>query len=157
MNLNELHRRLLEDAIAIGNSFPLVITGGYAIQAHGLVDRPSRDVDVATDSGVPMESIVVAMMEGLPERGWEIDVIGIDPLSARLMESLGWRHARDDDFSLENLTMKLDGASWYDDQAFAEYGLTEGDIAGLRRWAQDWSDDINRRIYGMRLEEDDLP
>jgi hypothetical protein len=73
------------------------------------------------------------------------------------LETLGWRHARDDDFSLENLKMKLDGASWYDDQAFAEYGLTEGDIAGLRRWAQDWSDDINQRIYGMRLEEDDLP
>jgi hypothetical protein len=85
VNLNELRRRLPQDALAIGNPFPLVITGGYAVQAHGLVDRPSRDVDVATDSDVPMGTIAAAMMEGLTERGWEMDVIGIDPLSARLM------------------------------------------------------------------------
>jgi hypothetical protein len=85
VNLNDLHRRLLLDALAIGKSFPLVITGGYAVKAHGLVDRPSRDVDVATDSNVPMEAIVEAIMNGLTERGWGIEVIGIDPLSARLM------------------------------------------------------------------------
>ena len=48
MNLNDLHRRLLQDVLEIGNAFPLVITGGYAVQAHGLVDRLSRDIDVAT-------------------------------------------------------------------------------------------------------------
>jgi hypothetical protein len=50
MNLNALHRRLLRDVLEIGNTFPLVITGGYAVQAHGLVDRLSRDIDVATNS-----------------------------------------------------------------------------------------------------------
>jgi Nucleotidyl transferase AbiEii toxin, Type IV TA system len=226
VNFKELHQRLLQDALAIGNSFPLVITGGYAVQAHGLVDRPSRDVDVATDSGVPMESIVAAMIEGLTERGWKIDVIGIDPFSARLMatdpangercefdilkevfgrppemtpygpvlglddvigtkvralagrglprdlidihaasalrsiyelESLGRRHARDDDFSLDGLKARLDGAGWYDDQAFEEYGLTGESIAQLRAWALAWSDDINRRIYQASLDEDELP
>jgi hypothetical protein len=39
MNLNALHRRLLQDVLEIGNAFPFVITGGYAVQAHGLVDR----------------------------------------------------------------------------------------------------------------------
>lgn len=226
VNLEELHQRLLQDALAIGNSFPLVITGGYAVKAHGLVDRPSRDVDVATDSGVPMGSIVDTVIEGLTKRGWEIDVIGIDPLSARLMaidpasgercefdilkeafgrppeitpygpvlalddvigtkvralasrglprdlidihaasalrsihelESLGRRHGREDDFSLEGLKARLDGAEWYDDQAFEEYGLTTENIAELRAWAQAWSDDINRRIYETSLDEDDLP
>jgi Nucleotidyl transferase AbiEii toxin, Type IV TA system len=226
MNLNGLHRRLLQDVLAIGNAFPLVITGGYAVQAHGLVDRLSRDIDVATDSGAPMEAIVAAVTEGLGECGWDIEVIGIDPLSARLMatdrssgerceldilkeafggppaatpygpvlalddvigtkvralasrglprdlidihaashlrsnrelESLGRRHARDDDFSLEALAARLDGAEWYDDQAFTEYGLSERDIADLRRWAQGWSDDIGRRLLEMVLDEDDLP
>jgi hypothetical protein len=55
MNLNALHRRLLQDVLEIGNAFPFVITGGYAVQAHGLVDRLSRDIDVATDSSVPMD------------------------------------------------------------------------------------------------------
>jgi hypothetical protein len=50
MNLNDLHRRLLQDVLEIGNAFPLVITGGYAVQAHRLVDRFSRDIDMATGS-----------------------------------------------------------------------------------------------------------
>jgi hypothetical protein len=28
MNLNVLHQRLLQDVLAIGNAFPLVLTGG---------------------------------------------------------------------------------------------------------------------------------
>jgi hypothetical protein len=38
MNLNGLHRRLLQDVLEIGNDLPFVITGGYAVQAHGIVD-----------------------------------------------------------------------------------------------------------------------
>jgi hypothetical protein len=57
MNLNALHRRLLQDILEIGNAFPFVITGGYAVQAHGLVDRWSRDIDVATNSPVPMAAL----------------------------------------------------------------------------------------------------
>jgi hypothetical protein len=34
MNLSVLHRRLMQDVLEIGNSLPLVITGGYAVQAH---------------------------------------------------------------------------------------------------------------------------
>ena len=64
MNLNALHRRLMQDVLEIGNSLPLVITGGYAVQAHQLFDRLSRDIDVATDSDIPMEDIVVAVMAG---------------------------------------------------------------------------------------------
>jgi hypothetical protein len=42
MNLNDLHRRLLQDVLEIGNAFPLVITGGYAVQAHGGQGTPPR-------------------------------------------------------------------------------------------------------------------
>jgi len=35
MNLNDLHRRLLQDVLEIGNALPFVITGGYAVQARG--------------------------------------------------------------------------------------------------------------------------
>lgn len=225
MNLNDLHRRLLQDVLLIGNTFPFVITGGYAVQAHGLVDRLSRDIDVATETSTSMDGIASTLVTGLRDRGWRVRIIGIEPLSARFMvtdpeldqdcevdilkeafnqppkdtpwglvlalddvigtkvralanrgyprdlidikaaaglrsraqlESLGRLHARDA-FNLEDLAARLDAAQLLDDEDFAAYGLTEGDIAGLRRWAQDWSDDINQRIYGMRLEEDDLP
>jgi hypothetical protein len=85
MNLNDLHRRLLQDVLEIGNAFPFVITGGYAVQAHGLVDRLSRDIDVATDSSVPMDSLAGLLVAGLTKRGWLVRVIGVDPLSARFM------------------------------------------------------------------------
>lgn len=42
MNLTDLHRRLLADVLAIGTPYPLVITGGYAVQAHGLVTASTR-------------------------------------------------------------------------------------------------------------------
>lgn len=48
MNLTDLHRRLLADVLAVGGTYPLALTGGYAVQAHGLVDRLSQDLDVAT-------------------------------------------------------------------------------------------------------------
>ena len=85
MNLNDLHRRLLQDVLAIGNTFPFVITGGYAVQAHGLVDRLSRDIDVATESSAPMDAIASTLVAGLTDRGWRVRVIGIEPLSARFM------------------------------------------------------------------------
>jgi hypothetical protein len=60
-------------------------TGGYAIQAHGLVDRLSRDIDVATNSPVPMSSLADLLVAALAERGWLVRVIGVDPISARFM------------------------------------------------------------------------
>jgi hypothetical protein len=224
MNLNVLHRRLMQDVLEVGNSLPLVITGGYAVQAHQLVDRPSRDIDVATDSSIPMEEIAAAVVAGLTARGWDICIIGVDPRSARMtatdsitgeqceldilkevfnqrpavtlygpvlalydvigtkvralagrglprdlidihaasqlcsnieLESLGRRHAWYEEFSLRELKARLDGAEWYDDQAFAEYGLSEEQITDLRRWAQAWADDILRRISAETYEEDD--
>jgi hypothetical protein len=223
MNLNDLHRRLLQDVLEIGNAFPLVITGGYAVQAHRIVDRFSRDIDMATDSVLTMETIVSTVVDGLTGRGWRVEVIGVDPHGARMMttdlgsgeqceldilresfsrppettpyglvlalddvigtkvralagrglprdlidihaasrlrtaselESLGRRHAWEDEFSLEDLKFRLDGADWYDDQAFAEYGLTAQEISELRRWAQSWSDDISRRLYVENYVDD---
>jgi predicted nucleotidyltransferase component of viral defense system len=224
MNLNALHRRLMQDVLEIGNSLPLVITGGYAIQAHQLVDRPSRDLDVATDSDIPMEDIAAAIVAGLTARDWDIRIVGVDPRSARMtatdpatseqceldilkevfnqppavtpyglvlalydvigtkvralagrglprdlidihaasqlcsnteLESLGRRHAWDEQFSLSELKARLEGAEWYDDQAFTEYGLSVEQITDLRRWAQAWADDILRRINNETYEEDD--
>ncbi|MFE6165253.1 hypothetical protein ACFQ7F_40805 [Streptomyces sp. NPDC056486] len=30
----ELHAQLLKDVLALGSPYPLVLTGGYAVQAH---------------------------------------------------------------------------------------------------------------------------
>lgn len=85
MTITDLHRRLLADVLAIGTPYPLVITGGYAAQAHGLVDRLSQDIDVATESPAPMVAIADDLVRGLGERGWQVSIISVDPLAARLM------------------------------------------------------------------------
>jgi hypothetical protein len=215
MNLNALHRRLLRDVLETGNAFPFVITGGYAVQAHGLVDRLSRDIDVATNSSIPMASVADHLVAGLTQRGWQVRVIAVDPVSARFMvsdpgsgedcevdilkegfngppettpygpvlalddvigtkvraladrgyprdlidihaaskirsqgelEILGRRCAWDE-FSLEGLATRLGSVQWRADEEFSAYGLSDDEIADLRRWAQAWSDDINRRLY----------
>ena len=85
MKMDALHRRLLQDVLEIGNDLPFVLTGGYAVQAHGIVDRPSRDLDVATNSPMPMQHIASRLIDGLTGRGWQVDVIGIEPVSARFV------------------------------------------------------------------------
>ena len=224
MNLTALHSRLLQDVLEVGDAYPLVITGGYAVQAHQLVDRFSRDLDMATEHPAMMEAIVSTVVDGLSGRGWLVEIIGVDHHSARMMvtdrdsdekceldilresfsrppdttpwgpvlafddvigtkvralagrglprdlidihaasrhrtmtelELFGQRHAWEEQFSLQDLKFRLDGADWYDDQAFAEYGLSDDEIADLRRWAQAWSDDLNRRIYADTQAEED--
>ncbi|MEV0115911.1 nucleotidyl transferase AbiEii/AbiGii toxin family protein [Streptomyces sp. NPDC050844] len=85
MTLSGLHRRLLADVLAIGTPYPLVITGGYAVQAHGLVERLSQDLDVATENPAPMSEITDTLTQGLTRRGWQVRPIGTDPLSGRLV------------------------------------------------------------------------
>lgn len=85
MNLTGLHRRLLADVITIGSPYPLVLTGGYAVQAHGLVERASQDLDVATENPAPMADIAADLARRLADAGWHVTVLGVDPLSARLM------------------------------------------------------------------------
>lgn len=85
MNLTDLHRRLLADVLAVGGAYPLALTGGYAVQAHGLVDRLSQDLDVATENPESMEDIATAVRIGLEQRGWQVSALETDPLSARLI------------------------------------------------------------------------
>ncbi|MFJ9893816.1 nucleotidyl transferase AbiEii/AbiGii toxin family protein [Streptomyces sp. NPDC091280] len=85
MNLTDLHGRLLADVLDVGGVYPLALTGGYAVQAHGLVNRLSQDLDVATENPERMEDIATAVCTGLEERGWHVRALETDPLSARLI------------------------------------------------------------------------
>nr|WP_206442686.1 nucleotidyl transferase AbiEii/AbiGii toxin family protein [Streptomyces boncukensis] len=80
-----MHRRLLADVLAVGGTYPLALTGGYAVQAHGLVDRLSQDLDVATENSDRMEDIAAVVRTGLEQRGWRVRALETDPLSARLI------------------------------------------------------------------------
>lgn len=45
----------------------------------------SQDLDVATENPAPMESIAATVREGLTARGWQVELVEADPLSARLI------------------------------------------------------------------------
>ncbi|MGK3943690.1 nucleotidyl transferase AbiEii/AbiGii toxin family protein [Streptomyces caeruleatus] len=85
MRLTPLHERLLADILDLGSPYPLVLTGGYAVQAHGLVERFSRDLDVATENPAPMDEIVASLTTGLATRGWQTTHVQTDPLSGRFL------------------------------------------------------------------------
>jgi hypothetical protein len=44
-----LHRRLAEIGLRAGGPFGFALAGGHAIAAHGILDRPSEDVDLFSD------------------------------------------------------------------------------------------------------------
>lgn len=74
MNLTDLHRRLHVDALAVGGAYPLALTDGYAVQAHGLVDRLSQDLDVATENRDRMEEQVKGVADQVPAPA--VDLLG---------------------------------------------------------------------------------
>ncbi len=55
------HAVLVEAALPVCERYGLAITGGYAMKAHGLVDRPSDDIDFATRDLAPVEEITEAL------------------------------------------------------------------------------------------------
>lgn len=43
-------RRARKGALAAAEPYGFALAGGYAVQAHGFLDRPSADVDIFTTS-----------------------------------------------------------------------------------------------------------
>ncbi|MFE3634205.1 nucleotidyl transferase AbiEii/AbiGii toxin family protein [Streptomyces sp. NPDC059168] len=84
MNPSDPQRRLLADVLGVGGPYALVLAGGYALQAHGLVSRPHDNVDFATESPEVMERIVAAVDSALEARGRRVRVGAVTPLTAQL-------------------------------------------------------------------------
>ncbi|GEC03601.1 hypothetical protein SSP24_12560 [Streptomyces spinoverrucosus] len=53
------------------------------MQAHHLVNRPSQDLDVATENPAPMADNAATLRAGLETRGWKVHALETAPLSAR--------------------------------------------------------------------------
>ncbi|MEV0978624.1 hypothetical protein [Streptomyces sp. NPDC049915] len=84
MNLSAPHHRLLADVVTTGTPHGLVLAGGYALQAHGLLTRPHANVDLATDSPDPMDRIAGDVRTALQARGRQVRAVSVTPLSAQL-------------------------------------------------------------------------
>lgn len=64
--MDPVHLRLAEIGLRVAGRYGFALAGGYAVQAHGILDRPSEDVDLFTawerrdDFAVAVDAVVDA-------------------------------------------------------------------------------------------------
>jgi hypothetical protein len=79
------HARLVQAVLPICAEYGLALAGGYAIKAHGLVDRPSDDIDFATSANAPVEDIIAALADAYRAAGYEVQVLDADLRKGHLL------------------------------------------------------------------------
>jgi hypothetical protein len=98
---------------------------------------------------------------GLKARAWHDrfvirDIIDLHAVASTFsyvdLENLARRH--DPDLDLEAILDHLAGVSVFPNDDFAEYGLGESKIAGLRRWVTGWYDDLAGRLAAGSPDEE---
>jgi hypothetical protein len=69
--MDPFHERLAHVALRAGASYGFCLAGGYAVQAHGMVDRRSEDVDLFTTAAIDSQfpEAVRAVVQALSTDG----------------------------------------------------------------------------------------
>jgi len=70
MPLNELHRRVTTIALRAAARFGFALGGGNALIAHGLITRPTQDVDLFTNEETGVEAAADSVEAALHEAGF---------------------------------------------------------------------------------------
>ena len=81
--MDPFHQQLARIALDASDDLGLVLAGGYAISAHHLTSRPSRDLDFATVSALPLDVITDRLASVYRSAGYEVQVIETAPTMAR--------------------------------------------------------------------------
>ncbi len=75
----------MDAALPICARYGLAVAGGYAVKAHGLVERPSEDIDFATGTAAPIEEIVAALAAAYRAAGLEVEVLDAEGRKGHLL------------------------------------------------------------------------
>ncbi len=73
MPLNELHRRVTTVALRAAARFGFALGGGNALIAHGLITRPTQDVDLFTNEETGVEAAADSVEAALHEAGFSAE------------------------------------------------------------------------------------
>lgn len=85
LRFDPFHRRVLDAALRVCDQYGLCLMGGYAIQAHGLVERPSKDLDFAASCDLPLEDVRNGVTESFESAGLDVTWLESSAWMARLM------------------------------------------------------------------------
>jgi predicted nucleotidyltransferase component of viral defense system len=91
------HRALVEAVLPVCSRYGLGVAGGYAVKAHGLVERPSEDIDFATGTDAPVGEIVAELAAAYRVAGFTVQVLDADWRKGHLLVTfpLGGTHRVD--------------------------------------------------------------
>jgi hypothetical protein len=73
MPINELHRRVATVALRVATRYGFALGGGNALIAHGLISRPTQDVDLFTNEETGVGAAAEAVEAALREAGFGAD------------------------------------------------------------------------------------
>ncbi|MER7983903.1 nucleotidyl transferase AbiEii/AbiGii toxin family protein, partial [Streptomyces sp. NPDC095817] len=97
-----------------------------------------------------VDDVIGTKVRALADQGAVHDLIDVHAASRHRttadLETLGRRHARFE-FSLQDLRDRLNGAEWWDDKDFTDYGLNSSQLTDLRAWALAWAADLDACLY----------
>lgn len=82
--MEDLHRKLLNIGFDAGSDLGLVLAGGYALTAHELLKRSSRDIDFATATQLPMSVVIFRLAQAYRNAGYRVVILESTQRMARL-------------------------------------------------------------------------
>lgn len=94
--MDPFHERLARVALHAAASYGFALAGGYAVQAHGFLDRPSADVDLFAEASAKFDfpEAFDAVIAAYQRDGLEAHAEARSSSFARLMVSGGGEQAR---------------------------------------------------------------
>jgi predicted nucleotidyltransferase component of viral defense system len=72
MPVTELHRQVAGIALEVAGRYGFVVGGGNALILHGLIDRPTSDLDLVTDLDGGVKAAAEAVEEALQDAGFTV-------------------------------------------------------------------------------------
>lgn len=87
--METFHQQLARIAFEAGNELGLVLAGGYAVSAHHLTDRPSRDLDFATSSPMNLADVAARLGAAYQRAGYRVSQVESTSRMARMEVSDG--------------------------------------------------------------------
>jgi hypothetical protein len=92
MPLDELHRRVATIALRVANRYGFALGGGNALIAHGLITRPTQDVDLFTNEETGVGAAAGSVEAALRNAGFETEredaAVGVSDMFEGMDEGL---------------------------------------------------------------------